>query len=419
MRLRRDERGFVLITAMLVLGVFMALSLTMVMVVDVQADQTGHERSGEAAFNLATSALRAEVHQLQLAWPATSSQALPACGQSTPQEAGCEGKALAQELQTPTPGPDYAGATWTAQAFDATASPYSATLATTAPAWDANGDNSMWVRAQATANGQTRTVIERVTRRLASVALPENLVTASAVFTSNDGAKTIIDDSSSGVVGSIDVRCGDSTTLPAYGQGNCLGWDAAKGQLGPVSGAYSAGYTDPSGGSSTLTSAQIQSLVQTAAANGTLYDENGTSYEGFTAIQGCPPDPTSGVVVVAGTGECQYTDNSTWNTSTAPGALIFLTGSVFFGGGTFNGVLYMANSANVGGIPPACQLNADPLVTIHSNALINGAVYADGCGVVNAGDSAGNLNFMLNAVTSLQAYQTAMPVPGTFRVVTQ
>lgn len=408
-----------LITAMLVLGVFMALSLTMVTVVNVQADQTGHERSGESAFNLATSALRAEVYQLQLAWPAFATQVLPACDQSTPQEPGCEGTALSQELQTPTPGPDYAGANWSAQAFDDSLSEYSATLATTAPTWDANGNNSMWVRAQATANGQTRTVIERVTRRLAPVSLPENLVTASAVFTSNDGAKTIIDDSSSGVVGSVDVRCGDSTTLPVYGQGNCLGWDAGKDQLGPVSGAYATGYTDPSGGSSTLTSTQIQSLIQTAAADGTLYDENGTSYGGFPAIQGCPPDPTAGVVVVAGTGTCSYTSNSTWNTPTAPGALIFLTGAVYFGGGTFNGVLYMANSANVGGIPPACQLDADPLVTIHSNALINGAVYADGCGVVNAGDSAGNLNFMLSAVTSLKAYQTATPVPGTFRVVTQ
>ncbi len=424
MRLRRDERGFVLITAMIVLAVFMTLTVAMVTIVDVQTNQTGHERSGEAAFNLAVGALQAEAYQLQLAWPATSAQALPACSQSTSQQAGCEGAALAQELQTTTPGPDYAHATWSAQAFDNTSSAYSLTLARTAPAWDANGDNSMWARAQATANGQTRTVAERVTRRLVTIPLPENLVTAGAIYTSNNGQKTIIDDSNSGAVGWIDVRCGTSATTPQYGQGNCLGWDSSQGQLGPAGTAYGAGYTDPTGTSSTLSSVQLQGLVQTAAAAGTLYDENGTSYVTsygtFTAHQGCPPEPTSGVVVVAGTGTCSYTGNSTWNTSAAPGALIFLTGSVYFGGSeTFNGVLYMANLSGVGGTPPACQLTSAALVTLHSNAALNGAVYADGCGVVNAGDSAGNLNFMLSAVFTLQSYAAATPAPGTFRVVSQ
>jgi Tfp pilus assembly protein PilX len=417
MRLRHDERGFALITAMIVLAVFMTLAFAMVTIVDVQTHQTGRERSGEAAFNLAVSALQAEAYQLQLAWPATSAQALPACNQSTAQGAGCEGAALTQNLQTTTPGPDYAHATWSAQAFDNTTSAYSASLASSAPAWDANGDNSVWVRANATANGQTRTVVERVKRQLVTIPFPENLVTAGAVYTSNSGNKTIVNDSSSGAVGWIDVRCGDSTTTPVYGAGNCLGWDT--GQLTPATGAYQAGYTDPTGTSSSLTFAQIAGLVATAAAAGTLYNQSGTTYNGFTAHQGCPPGPTAGVVVVAGTGTCSYTNNSIWNTTSAPGALIFLSGSVYFGGGTFNGVLYMANQSNVGGIPPACSLTAPPLVTIHSNAAINGAVYADGCGIVNAGDSAGNLNFLLSAVTSLQSYGAATPDPGTLRVVAQ
>lgn len=407
MSLRRDDRGFVLITAMIVLAVFMMLTVAMVTIVDVQTNQTGNERAGEAAFNLADSALQAEAYQLQVVWPATSAQALPACDSSTPQEVGCEGAALVSELQTTTLGPDYARATWSAQVFDNTRATYAATLAATPLlAWDANGDGTLWVRAQATANGQTRTVVERVTRQLVTIGLPKKLVIAGGVYTSNDGNKIILQATDpSGVVGSIDVRCGTSATSPHYGKGNCLGWDSGQGQLSPPT-AYSAGYTNPSGTSSTLTAAQLQELTTTASANGTLYD--GT----------CPPAGTGGIVVVEGAVSCSYTDNTTtWNSQTKPGALIFLSGSVTLSGGTFYGILYMANQANVGGTPPNCDLSAPPLAAVQGTAHLYGAVYADGCGTVDAGDSATNLNFMLSAVTSLQSYQAPTQAPGTFRVV--
>ncbi|HET9126382.1 MAG TPA: hypothetical protein VFN65_15995, partial [Solirubrobacteraceae bacterium] len=269
MRLRRDERGFVLITAMIVLAVFMMLTVAVVMVVDVQTNQTGRERSGEAAFTLAESALRAEAYQLQAAWPVSSALALPACTSATPQQTGCEGMALTQELQATTPGPDYAHATWSAQVFDNTQPTYSPALASSAPAWDANGDNTMWVRAQATANGQTRTVIEQVTRRLQTLALPENVVTAGGLNTQSNGTPTIIEasDPASGVTGPVAVRCGTAASTPP--QTNCVGW--RPGQLDPAS-AYQAGYVDPTGTSSTLTPAQIQSLIQQAQSDGTLYN---------------------------------------------------------------------------------------------------------------------------------------------------
>jgi hypothetical protein len=398
----------VLNTAMIVLAVFVTLSLAVVAIVDVQTNQSGRERSGEAAFEVASSALQAEAYQLQLAWPVNAAGALPPCNQSSAQVVGCEGTALTQELAA-TPGPDYAHATWSARVLDddPSAPTYYSPALLGGVAWDANGDQRMWVWATATTNGQTRTVVEQVMRRLTTVALPENLVTANAVYTSNDGNKVIMEasDPASGVTGTVDVRC--TASAPAYGQGNCLGWDGGKGQLDPGGTAgYTSGYVSPTGTSSTLTPAQLQALTSTAQANGTLYS-------------GCPPDPTSGIVVVTGAVACSYTNSTTpvppWNSPSAPGALIFLNGSVTFGGAErFYGVLYMANES---GPPPPCSLSGPTLATVHGGAQLYGAVFADGCGVINAGDSANNLNFSLAGLGGLRSDQAATPVQGTFQVV--
>jgi Tfp pilus assembly protein PilX len=427
--LRRDERGFVLITAMIVLSVFMVLTVAIVTIVDVQTTQTGHERSGEAAFNLAQSALLAEADQLQVNWPATAAQALPTtCNQSTTLETGCEGTALTQEMQTPTPGPDYTHATWSAQVLDNTGAGYSPSMVGTAPAWDFNGDNTMWVRAQATANGQTRTVIEQVTRRLQTISLPENVVTAGGIKTNSNGTPTIIEaqDPASGIVGPVDVRCDTAASTPP--QTNCIDW-AKPTQLDPQN-AYQAGYVDPTGGSA-LSPAQITAFTQEARADHTLYNIGATPDAG--AISGCPPDgwptvpagQTYPVVVVEGANPTPCPIKTDW-VAQGPGVLLYLQGSVSLGAPgnpNFNGVLYMANE-NPGAMPPsgsactAAQTSTAPsLVSIAGSGTLTGAIFVDGCGLVNIQDNGDALNFSLNALRSLQTYGTATPAPGTFRVV--
>jgi hypothetical protein len=240
------------------------------------------------------------------------------------------------------------------------------------------------------------------------VTVPDNTVTAGAVYTENLGNKVVIEahDQSSGLTGNVEVRCGNSSTQPTQGQGNCLGWSSSKGQLDPAN-AYGAGYVDPNGnGYQTLTNAQISSLVQTAQAAGTYYS-TGT----------CPPAGTAGIVVVQNA-TCSYKANDTWNTATSPGALIFLQGSVTFNGNeTFYGVLYMANQA--GTIPPCTgsTLSAPPLVDVHGNATIDGAVFVDRCGVVAVGESHQNISFSTNALAGLYAAQSAEPAQNTFRIV--
>lgn len=414
----KDEKGFVLSTAMIVLMIVLLLGLALMRTVNAQTTQTGHETAGEGAFNLAESVMQAEAYQLQVAWPSTSATALPTCNQSTAQSVGCEGTSLTNSLKATYAGPDYSTATWSVQALDDTGgqSYYSDTIAATAPSWDANGDGRMWVRAQATVGGQKRIVVEQLVRQARVLTVPDNTVTAGAVYTENKGNKVIIQayDSSSGLTGNVEVRCGNSSSTPTQGQGNCLGWDASKsGQLSPQN-AYGAGYVDPGGSFRTLTDAQLLALKQTAKAENLYY--NGQCPQP-------PPAGTSGVVYaenLAGQ-NCSYTGNATWNTSTSPGALVIADGTVTFNGNqTFYGVIYMANTQ--GALPtsypcPASSLTTPPVVTVHGNAQVFGAIFVDRCGVVATGESKSNVNFFANALNGLVGEQTAMPAQNTFQIV--
>lgn len=410
----RDERGFVLTTAMVVLMIMLLLGIVMMKIVNVQTSQTGYEKAGEATFNVAESVLESEAYQLEAAWPSTSVPTL-VCNQSSPQTAGsasadgCEGVGLTNSLKSTYAGPNYAGATWSVQVLDDTGttnSYYSDSLVGAAPSWDANGDGRLWIRAQANIGTQQRILVEQVVRQDTVLAVPDNSVTAGGIYTENLGNKVIIQayDQSSGITGPVEVRCGTSSTTPTQGQGNCLGWSSSKGQLSPP-GAYGAGYVDPNGGSQTLSNAQLTDLIQTAQAAGTYY------------ATGCPPAGTAGVVVVQNA-NCTYQGKDTWNTAASPGALIFLNGSITLSGTeTFYGVLYMANQS--GSLPPctSTSLSAPPLVDVHGNAVVSGAVFVDHCGVVAVGESATNISFSSNALNGLYAADAARPAQNTFRII--
>lgn len=405
----RSEQGFVLITAMAVLLIMLILGVATVKMVDVQSSQTGVDRNGEAAFNLAESVMDAEAYQLQVAWPTSAAAALPACSQSSAHTVGCEGSSLSNSLPASYAGTEYTGATWSAQVLDDTggSSYYSDSIRSTAPSWDSNANGLMWVRAQATVQGRTRTVVEQMIRQDTVLTVPDNTVTAGGIYTENMGNKVIIEarDSYSGLTGPVEVRCGGTGTSPTQGQGNCEGWSADKGQLDPPT-AYGAGYVDPNGGYQTLSNAQIQDLVNTAIAAHTYY------------ATGCPPEGTAGVVVVQ-SANCSYQGNGTWNTSSTPGALVFLNGTLDMSGNeNFYGVIYMANQSGLVPQSGSCQsAQMNTVVTVDGNAQVFGAIFADHCGVVATGESKTNVNFASNALNGLYAATAAMPAQNTFRII--
>lgn len=403
--------GFALPTAMVILFVMMVLAVAALSTINVQTRQSGKETSGEAAFNVAESVLNSEADQLRTSWP-TSSPGWSLCTQASAPSTGCPGTALASAL-SPTYGGVYmSGATWSTQVVDDVGSSnyYDDSTAATAPSYDANGDNAVWLRAQATINGQKRVVVAQVVRQLETVDLPRNVLTAGSVYTSNNGNKVIIEsqDPNSSLTGPVALRCGTSSppTQPVY-QSSCAGWDPNHGQLDPPNN-YDPGYVDPTGGYQTLSAATLASLKATAIANGTYYGP------GL-----CPPGGTAGVVYVENA-NCVY-QHVDWNSPSAPGALIFAAGTLMFNGNVnFYGIVYMANAQ--GSVPPgggSCTptVTNGPVFEVHGVGTLQGAVFVDKCGSVDAGSSAYNIQFDPNAFSGVRSYATPGVARNTFRVL--
>ena len=66
---REEEEGWAVVTAIVLTSLMLVMGLALLAIVDTQAHQSGRERVGDAAFNLAEGALNAESfpHLAQLA----------------------------------------------------------------------------------------------------------------------------------------------------------------------------------------------------------------------------------------------------------------------------------------------------------------------------------------------------------------
>lgn len=413
-RLARDESGFALPAAIAIVFIVMLMGMALLQTADTQTRQTRYETAGEAAFNLAESAIYAEAKQLQTTWPSTSTTySSAACNQASTPSTGCPGTNVTTSFGSTYAGVNFGSPSWTLQVLDDSpastyANYYSESLVGTAPLYDANADNKVWIRATATIDGQRRVEVAEMARYAQVVALPQNVITAGETYTANSGNKIIIG-AGAGGVGDVELRCGTSTTTPSYGAGNCAGWNASQGQLSPGN-SYAGGYADPFSSYATLTGTQLQTLRTTAIGNGTYY--NGV----------CPPQGTNGIVFVDNVaGTCGYTSNIDWNTSTAPGAFIMAEGSVSFAGTeSFYGVVYLANAQGTtpaGGGPCTSAEENGPVFQIGGNAKIYGGVFVDKCGEVDAGDSAGNVNFAASAFGGFYGYAMPSLVKDSFRLV--
>ena len=407
-----DERGFALVTGIIILGIILMLGFAVLKTTDVQTHQTGHEAAGEAAFNMAESALDAEAAQLQVTWP-NAGPGYPACNQSSAPTTGCPGTTVTTSFNSTYSGPEFANPVWSVQVIDDSNGPsyYADSLSRSAPSYDLNHDDKLWVRAEATIGGQRRIVVAQMVRQSVVVSLPQNVITSGGVKTSNNGNKIIIEakDPNSGLTGSVAVRCDSPGTLPTYGD-PCLGWDPKQGQLDPA-GAYQAGYVDPSGGYQTLSSSTIQALRATAAANipSTDYPPNQ-----------CPPYGATGVLFVENA-NCVYsgTGGTPWGSDSTPVALVIASGTLTFGANVnFTGVIYMANGQGTVPANGSCTSDeSNPVFTVQGGGALHGALFVDKCGTVDAGDKAFDIDYDSAAFGGVQTFSTPALAKNTFRII--
>ena len=417
-----DERGSVLVTAILVLAVMLSLGFAVFSQVDTQTRQSRAERERESTFNLAEAALSAQTFILGRRGTgiATHQYPLTGCPQTPPaDDYYCPLAAQIQKSYNGAGQVDFnfgAGSTdgWHTHVRDdfnpATGKPLrfwdedilnpANAQYSTWPRYDADGNRHVWVRSEAMVRGRKRAIVAWVRIEDRVISFPQYAVLAGRVAGDNSGGhggRPLVNSTGSSL--GIAVRC--SGPYPPQ-SASCIDLNPVKGpQLQPP-GNFTLNYPrqsaleDPDA---------LQALEDVARGNGTYYT-------------GCPANPNGKIVVIENAGSSCLYNNSTpaapgasicCNTVTNPGLLIIKRGKVNFGGNIeFWGVVYHANLDNS---------NNERLVETSGTSAIRGGVLVDGNGGVYAGSSGDNIVFYAFAFEDIKAVGTAGVVQNTWREV--
>jgi hypothetical protein len=375
-----DETGIAMVTAIMITLLMLSLGLASLKLVDNQTRQSGVERNRESTLTLAEGALNAQANWLIGRWPNNSGLAYPGCTHAANTTTCPEGAALVNGL----PASDKAAAQFVTSIRDdgVNGNYYDDAALAGAPAYDADGDGEVWLRAQATIHGQKRTVVAKAKSVPGiSSSFPRYVITAGKVETTNSGRKVIID---GGQGPGIAVRCNTSPPTPNNG---CTGWSNDKGQVWPAS--VTTGYAQQTAMSDT----ELAGMKLRAQSAGTYFST-------------CPPSLPSGPMVYIESGSCSYTGNTNYNSSTSPGMLILERGTITIGGNTnFYGIIYAANRN---------QLTTN-MISLGGNTQVHGAVVVDFGGGVSAGSSKMNVKYDANAFNVISTNGSVVIVANSWR----
>jgi len=385
-----------LLVVMVLMSVMLTSGLAILSTVDTQTSASRTERVRDSAFNLAESALNAQIFALSRDWPGLGRVALPygTCTQTTPSP-----RCPDQDSLVGGASPDLTGATWRTSVHDngvGVSSFYSDESTQSQPGYDLNDDGKVWVRAQGVAEGRKRTLIALVRAERQEEDLPRGVI-AGSLEISNNGNKELI----RGNGGTVAVRCKVALLAPV-----CLG--SAVDTLSKLLQLKSLLTTQITGSTAVeeysagdgMTAEARARLKATAISDGTYHD----------SATGCPTvaELTGQIVYLSGL-NCAYTSNSIFNSVADPGALILDGSTVDFGGTTrFFGVVYAANTNTVpGGVA----------VTTQGDALIKGGVVIDGLARMVVGSSGLNISYDVNAFRAITSYGAAGVIQNTFREI--
>jgi hypothetical protein len=395
----RGERGSALMTAMLVMIVFMGLGVATLTLVDNQQGESRRERERESSFALAEGVLNSQIYLLSRSWPGTFDKAYPTCTQTTGADPRCPDTAT---LQQSFKGADFnAGLAWTTEVYDndVLAEQFYDDAAVHQDHWDKNADGIVWVRAQSAIRDRRRTLVALIRAERLDTLFPRNVVVANQITIGPNGNQTYIDTAGSYAI----LRCiGPGNTQLTEAQ--CKNWGRPEhvgpGEIRIIPGQRPA-----------LSPETIERFRETAKSSGTY----------FPTCTPTAPSLTGAVVFIESADNCEFNGpgNTQWNTQEDPGVLIVGSGRIHFkGNAMYNGVIYMINGSD--GVGPV--LTGDVL-TVQGNTCIFGAVVIDGPGGVAVGASnganrcAGNIAYDPDAANNLRAFGTAGIVQNSFREI--
>ena len=359
MRARLEsERGSALVTAILVMAIMMSIAVPLMSMVDTQQRVTSAERLQEGSFSLTDAVLNAQVFILSNNWPADDDLAYDTCTQRSV-SLKCPSPTAITSIYT---GPDYSTSAWSVKVRDdgeSAADYYDEAVVNRQPAWDANTNGRVWVRADARGSGTTQSLVAQVKMTEHVENFPRHVTTTGYMTIKHIHKNGILTQGKSAQPAPLVLRC----TGPIDKHSSCLNVKKKKKWIVPQ--IIEQGYTG-----NALPPAAIDGLRQRAKALGTYYTT-------------CPASP-AGELVFVEQGDCRYKGDkkkSTWgvyarkrievNSAANPGAFVVANGSVTFDGKlTYYGVVYAANLSN----------RTDTLINILKKAQIVGSLAVDGMG---------------------------------------
>ncbi|HEX6654404.1 MAG TPA: hypothetical protein VF072_16780 [Thermoleophilaceae bacterium] len=406
-KLRHDERGNVLVTAILLMSVMLSVGIAVVSTVDTQTGQSRIERERESTFNLAEAALSAQTFILGRRGTGTATNPYPSAGCSTASSTNTfcpDNTSLMRSYTGDATQVDFSSAStsWQTDVLDdadASGNPVrfwddSYLSQTDWPRYDADNNRHVWVRSQAIVRGHKRAIVAWVKIEDRIVSFPRYAVLSGYLQGDNaggHGGRPLVN--STGSLG-IAVRC---NTAP---QSSCIDLNPTKGpQLQPPAN-YQLSYAN----SSAIGGDDLSALEDMARANGTWYAT-------------CPANPNGDVVYVKNAGTCAYNNSAPaaagqskcCNSAANPGLFVLEKGTVNFGGNIeFWGVVYHANVDNS---------SAQNLVETSGTSAIRGGVLVDGNGGVYAGSSGDNIIYNAFSFDDIKAVGTAGVVQNTWREI--
>jgi Tfp pilus assembly protein PilX len=421
MRGVREEDGFAVVAAIVLLTVIMGLGLGLLLFTDSQQSASTREQATEAAFNVAEAALNAQVGQLSRKWPRTETEMPSSCIASTSSESNDCPSSTDLKLDpntgaTTCSGTDAWGSSlsnqWTTYVRKGEGSFFDSTKEHAEPSYASSEAGELWVRSVGVVQCHAVVVISLVTRQRVSLNMPEDAIAGNWFKVTNKGNKAIINrlGEKSAQPAPISMRC-ESVS------GSCEEYDASKEQVSPPVTEH------PKNPTETLTASQLATLKSEAQAYGTFYSATSPYHcpTSLTELEGV--ELSSGLrapVYIEGCEELKIKANGEANCTASkpldpesPGFLILANGTLELSGTSrYCGVIYAAN----------LQKSAEAVVKLQGGTVVVGGIIVDGAGGIEFGSSGqggnpANLVFDSLAVHDLTISAGAASTRNSFRVL--
>lgn len=415
MRASRDEQGFALISAIILLTVIMGLGFGLLLFADNQQKAAGREQASESAFNVAEAALNAQISQVSRSWPALEAE--PSLPQPF-EKAGCTaanstatngcptaksmeiGYPVTSKTACPAGIKDAWGSAstnqWTTYVRDdnpgENVSFFKSSVENEQAGYDKNHDNKLWVRSVGVVQCRVVSLAALVSRQEIALSFPRAVMSANWFTTGNNGKGNEVivegETKASGEHGEVFMRCEGFAKVEeceSYREGQLK-----NAKVNPPPGAPSP----------TLSATQLAAFRQAAESLHTYYPAGS-----------CPTGLPSGKPVFV-QGPCAVSGGKTevGNSKEHPGFLVIANGTFELGGqAEFWGTVYCRNEQESSGV----------VVKVGGNANLIGEIVVDGKGGIEAGENhQRNVEYDPRSAIEEKIYAGATPTRNSFRVLT-